>query len=170
MGVLNLATPASARAFSELPEVDNMGDTPLQGYIDRAEWILSRSCDYDSTLASYTTMMTLAVHLLTENLVLKNLPSYRRSRVVNIVSERIGTYSYTRGQGSDAVYMYSNGMDDEIYAITRGFCTKGDVEVSSSHVFLRRYYVIDKSGNRYYFNENEQLGENELEDPSLPSV
>lgn len=170
MGILGIATTAGLRAFSILPEVKDMDEAPLQGYIDRAEWALSRKYDYDTTNPSYAGMMKIAVFLLTENMVLKGLPSYRRSMLVDIVSERIGTYSYTRGTpGQGTVKMYADGMDDEIYAIARALATKGDVETSYTHVFVRQTFIVDKSGVRWYLPEDEDLKtKTQIQDPPLP--
>src|SRR5258706_5473468 len=166
MGILGLTDPTKVVAFTNLPEVKNMDTKTLQQYVDRAEYIASRLYDYDSTLPAYVPMMEYAIDLLIENLVVMNIPSFKRSLVAKLRAEQIGSYSYSKDTKTGDSPQY---LSDELMMILNSFKFGTDPRIAyeTTMVFMKRSESVDQSGIKWYVPEDVDSAVG-VQDPAIP--
>jgi hypothetical protein len=146
IGVLNVDY---VREMTDFPALANLSDLKIGGLIFRAEAMLQRLADryggWASGIPNFVQNQTTAARLLLEEIWMRSLPSARMSQALGLMSEKIGTYSYSRrarGQGQvttaqsdpwDARQLFSPELWDLLRTLVSTSPTK--VDMTTTMVF-----------------------------------
>jgi hypothetical protein len=102
IGPLGLLNVDNVRNLTDFAGVTNLSDTKLGQLIFRAESLLQRFADrYGGWATQVAGNQTLAIaaRLLLEELYLRSLPAARAAQALGLVSEKIGSYMYSKPRG-----------------------------------------------------------------------
>lgn len=146
MGRLGLGTISGFKTFTLNPDIPDLSDAVLQAFIDRAEAFLDRNGPFLQS-GGYNEDMTVAVYKTAEILWSRSSASMVQAISGIMQSERIGTYSYNKG---NAWQVNPFEIDTELAEIIRFYRREDSDFILTTTLVFKEIPPSELTGKREY--------------------